>query len=253
MNTDLWVEPITKYGAPAYPCPHCGKGILVLEKQTLVKHETVASLQQADEWHPDPASTVYAFSCWLKCAAPTCQGMVAVVGTGGLEEHCDEDDHPIWEEYFTARHAWPMPDVFSIPNKCPGQVSRELSASFDALWSHQASAASRLRVALEYLLDEVGVTRRRRAKSGYEKLPLHQRIEVLSKSQPDIGTNLMAVKWFGNTGSHPGGVAMADVLNAYEIMEHALDALVGQRGKRAAALARHLRKRHAPVRRTRVK
>ena len=249
MNTGLWVQKITKNEAPPYPCPQCGKGILVLEKQTLVTHETVASIRAQPDQGWDPDSITYTFSCWLKCAAPRCQGFVAVVGTGGLEAEWDEEHGTIWEDYFRPKSVEPMPEVFPIADDCPSQVAVELRASFRALWSDQGAGASRLRVAVEHLLDEVGVGHRRRTKSGYEALNLHQRIEALSKAQPEVAASLMAIKWLGDTGSHESLVSLTDLLKGYEIMEHAMDTLLGQKAKRAATLARDLSQRHARRRR----
>jgi hypothetical protein len=163
----------------------------------------------------------------------------------GYEEAEWDDEHgTTWEERFRPKFAWPMPSVFSIADDCPRRVAVEIRASFGSLWSDQPAAASRLRVALEYLLDEIGIRRRRRVTKGFETLSLHQRIELLSKAQPEVAANLMAIKCLGNTGSHESSVALDDLLKAYEIMEHALDTLLGQRAKRAASLAKDLTRRH---------
>ncbi len=245
MNSDLWTQPISKVEAPAYPCPHCGKGILLLDRQSLVHHQTVKSIRaQPDEgWDPD--SVEYSFSCWLKCAAPKCQGLVAVVGHGFEEAGWDDEHGTTWSPRFQPEFALPMPPLFPVPGGCPDSVASEVRSSFRSLWSDQSAAASRLRVAVENLLDEIGISRRRRTAKGYEGLTLHQRIEVLAKAQPTVAANLMAIKWLGNTGSHESSVALGDLLKAYEIMEHALDILLGQRAKLVATLAKDLTRRHA--------
>lgn len=244
MNTDLWTQSISEAEAPAYPCPHCGKGILVLEKPSLKRHQTVASLRtQPDEgWDPDQIE--YSFSCWLKCAAPKCDGSVAVVGLGYEEAEWDDEQGTTWQARFRPKFAWPVLPVFPVSDDCPKLVAAEIGASFGSLWSDHAGAAARLRVALEYLLDEIGVARRRLIAKRFETLSLHNRIELLSKAQPMAAANLMAIKWLGNTGSHERSVALEDLLKGYDIMEHAMDTLLGQRAKRAATLARDLTRRH---------
>lgn len=102
-----------------------------------------------------------------------------------------------------------------------------------------------LRVAIEHLLDHVAIPRRQRTKKGYEQMTLHRRIEAISKTQGEVGSSLMAIKWLGNTGSHESEVAMPDLLKGYEIMEHVLDVLLSGRAKRASSLAKDLTKRHA--------
>jgi hypothetical protein len=245
MNADLWLDLISQGEAPLYPCPHCDKGILLLEKGSLTFHSTVASLRaQPDEgWDPDVA--VYAFSCWLKCAAPKCGGFVAVVGRGHEDAGWDDELGTVWEKRFRPRFAWPMPPVFPLPQPCPDTVTSALQASFAALWSDQSAAASRLRVAIEYLLDEIGVQCRRRSTQGYERLSLHVRIELLAKAEPQVAANLMAIKWLGNTGTHEMAVTLQELLSAYEIMEHAMESLLRQRARRADVLAKELTHRHA--------
>jgi hypothetical protein len=61
--------------------------------------------------------------------------------------------------------------------------------------------------------------------------------------------NLLALKWLGNTGSHESTVTLADLLAAYEVMEPTLDAMLGERKKRIALLAKHLTKKHGVHRR----
>ena len=84
-------------------------------------------------------------------------------------------------------------------------------------------------------------------KSG--KYTLHQRIEILAKSQKVVARNLMAIKWLGNTGTHESAVTLEDLLNGYEIMEHTLGALLQANAKRVASVVRELTQKHARKRR----
>ena len=59
----------------------------------------------------------------------------------------------------------------------------------------------------------------------------------------------MALKSLGNTGTHEGQVTREDVLDAFEIIEHALAELIDRRTAKVAALARKLSKKHARGRR----
>ena len=254
MDAELWTQSISETDAPAYPCPHCGKAVLLMQPETFVAHATVACLSQQPDEGWDPLIAHYGFLCWLKCASSKCAGYVAVVGEGQEEPEWDEQyRQTIWERSFKPLFAWPMPSIFPIPIGCPKRVVAEIEASFRALWSDAPSAASRLRVAVEYLLDEIGVPRRRRTTSGYEALILHRRIEVLSQADAKTAANLMAIKWLGNTGSHEAAVSREDVLKAYEVMEHALDVLLEHRAKRATEIAKDLTRRHGKGRRRKRK
>jgi hypothetical protein len=128
-----------------------------------------------------------------------------------------------------------MPDIFDIPAKCPKEVSEELRAGFSLFFSDRGATANRVRIALERLMDHL-------------KIPpgkLHDRLDIFSKQNP-IGENLMAVKWLGNTGSHEGKVSRDDLLDGFQILEHALAEIIEMRSANAAELARKLTQKHKP-------
>ena len=56
----------------------------------------------------------------------------------------------------------------------------------------------------------------------------------------------MALKWLGNTGTHKGEVDREDLLDAFEILEHALTELIDRRATKIAALAKKLTQKHRP-------
>lgn len=150
-----------------------------------------------------------------------------------------------WDEYFAPRLVVPMPDMFTIPKRCPDEVRDKLRSAFTVFWIDQAAAATRVRVALERLLNHLGVKRRRKDKSGkLVDLTLHARIEDFAKRDALIGAQLMALKWLGNTGSHEGPVEKDDLLDAFEIMEHCLAELIERRSAKVAELAKKLTHRH---------
>jgi hypothetical protein len=75
-------------------------------------------------------------------------------------------------------------------------------------------------------------------------LSLHARLDAFATTEPVVGPKLMALKWLGNAGSHDGEVSKADLLDAFEILEHALGEIVEKRSKRVATLAKKLMKKH---------
>jgi hypothetical protein len=56
-------------------------------------------------------------------------------------------------------------------------------------------------------------------------LSLHKRIEIYEKTNPEVSSFLLAIKWIGNAGSHFSDVKNDDVLDAYELLEFSLDQL----------------------------
>jgi hypothetical protein len=250
MNRTLWSSTLSEHHSPAWPCPVCTKGTLALVPKSLIFKETVQSKREHDEdyWSRDLVN--YVFTAWLKCGHPYCGQEVSVSGIGGVEQWqvLDEDSEPeiMHSNYFVPRFLSPMPNIFDLPKKCPDEVKIHLRAGFKLFFSDQSAAANRIRVALENLLDHLNVPRRRKNQnSKFSNLSLHERIEIFIREEPSLGGQLMALKWLGNTASHEADVSRDDLLDAFEILEHILDELIGQRSARVAELARKLTKKHA--------
>lgn len=251
MKRSLWTATLTERRCPPWPCPTCSKGTLALVPKSLTYKETVESKRaQHDEgWTPDEVT--YAFTAWAKCNHQFCGQEVVVSGVGGAEtvHYLDSEGEPDFDisDYFVPRFCFPMPDIFEIPKKCPKEIKRELCAAFTLFWSDPAATANRVRIALERLMDHLDIPKRRKDNTGkFSELTLHQRIEQFEKGEPAIGGQIMALKWLGNTGSHEGIVGREDLLDAFEILEHALAELIDRRTAKVAALAKKLMKKHAP-------
>jgi len=91
----------------------------------------------------------------------------------------------------------------------------------------------------------LGVPKRRKSKKGkYYDLNLHDRILFFALKDSSAGAQLMALKWFGNTGSHDNMVSKDDLLDAFEILEHALVEIIDRRSAKVALLAKQLTKKH---------
>lgn len=245
MDQLLWRRTLATTFSPHWPCPACKGGTLALVPKSLVFRETEESRKDRASEDFEPDWIKYAFNAWVKCANPKCGQECVVSGVGGVEPEYDEEDGMGWADYFAPRYLFPMPDVIRIPTKCPDAVSRSLRASFAVMWSDQKGAANHIRSALEHLLDQLGIQHRRKTKKGtFMDLSLHARIEIYNKSQPAIGRSLMALKWVGNSGSHGAQVTLDEILDAYEILEHALEEVIEERSQRVAALAEKITKKH---------
>ena len=246
----LWTGTLSKYTAPAWPCPSCRKGTLKLQKDSLLSHETASSKLERNEKYWDVQLVESVFSCWLKCSIATCKQDVVVSGYGRIEEYYgqgDEDSNPttIYGEYYVPRFMVPMSDMFDIPAKCPKEIAQQLRASFSLFWHDKSAAAGRVRVALEVLMDHLNIKRRRKQSNGkIAKLTLHQRIDIFPADDSAIGTHLMALKWLGNAGSHESGITQDDLLDAFEILDHILIEIFEQRSKKVMALAKQLTSKH---------
>jgi len=133
-------------------------------------------------------------------------------------------------EHFVPRYFEPPLPVFPIPTECPELVGDELRKSFALIWSDIGSCGNRLRVAAEVLMNKLRIPKKTKIRNGRNKgklrlLSLHDRIRLFEEKHKDAATQLMAVKWLGNAGSHTAMNALThdDILDALEHFEYALD------------------------------
>jgi hypothetical protein len=226
----------------------CNKGTLALVSKSLVFAETVESrlAHGMEEWGPELIE--YVFTAWAECRHPSCKQRFAISGIGGLDQqyvYDGEDGGFDWQEYFVPKMCNPMPRIIEIPTKCPKDVRKEIEESFSLFWPNRSACAGRMRVALEHLMNHLGVPKRRKSKNGnFSDLTLHARIDFFAQKDSAAGAQLMALKSLGNTGSHDSGISRKDLLDAFEILEHALEEVINQRSAKVAALAKKLTKKH---------
>lgn len=78
-----------------------------------------------------------------------------------------------------------------------------------------------------------------------KKLTLHQRLDLFKAVRPEIADFLIPIRIFGNSGSHEGASAVQheELLDAFEVVEHALSLLYGSKDKDIAAKAKQLAKK----------
>lgn len=252
MNRSLWTQTFTEWNSPPFPCPSCGKGVFSLVPKSLVYQDTAKSRRahHDEDWSfPD---TEYRFSARLKCGQTSCGDEAVVVGIGWIEEQPTQEG-PDQTNCFSPKFCLPMPDIIPLSQKCPSQVASELKASFALFWSDRAAAANRIRAGVERIMDHFRIPRRKKTTKGkLVRLTLHDRLELFETSDKMSSQRLMAIKWFGNAGSHEHEITRDDVLDALEILEDALIELFEQRTRRLAVLTRSLMRRHEPSRKKKL-
>lgn len=239
VNRKLWTDVLSKDYAPSWPCPTCSRGNYSLIPNSLISKETTESKRNRDEpdWEPD--SIEYIFSAWLKCN--TCDQEAAISGKSSWTQ--DEDGHLV--TIYLPLFCYPMPDIMVISTTWPKPIIKELRTSFLHFWADRSAAANRLRVAIERLMDHYRVKKYFVNKRGDNReYSLHQRIGFFSERHPNIGKLLLSIKWLGNTGSHDSDISVDDLLDGYEIIEHALGELIDKRLTKLETKAKKLIRKH---------
>lgn len=202
---------------PDWCCPHCNNGHLELKNKEIRNIETEESkeLHKSPDFEPEWITLL--FTDFLICKK--CNEVTAVVGEGTVTGFYDDEHQLSFEIGYMPKYFYPPLHLFSIPVRTPGTVSKSLIESFSLAWSDFASAANRLRVSIENLLEslDLGLTGK-----------LHNKIEQLAKipEKKALATKLMAIKWLGNDGSHYNTeLEECDVAFAYIVFEEILNDL----------------------------
>ena len=214
---------------------------------SLAQSETADSqmLRSHRVWEPEWIE--HRFSCLLKCTNSRCEQAVAVAGVTSLNSYYDPEDGEVYFDTYHPKFVFPSPLFFDIPTDLPNEIQDELRSAFVLHWYDPSSAATRVRAAVEMLLDELKIARLQRKKGKAERLSLHARIKKLETKEPEHAGSLLAVKWIGNTGSHESKLSQADLRDAFEILEHVIGELLGRRSKRVRNVARAINRRRGPL------
>jgi hypothetical protein len=243
VKRDIWKGQIQESYCPPYPCAACSGGILKLVAKSFKSRETARSKawRSHSDWDPDWLD--YVFSAEAECGNPKCSQTYFLIGTGGVEPYFDDEEGQSWGDAYYPKACVPMPPIIEIPNKCPQDVKLDLIKSFEDFWRNPNASANAIRTALDRLMDHLGITKLDKSK---KELTLHKRIEIYAAGEPTIGSQLMALKWLGNTGSHGNRTSIDDLLDAYEILEHCLMEVIEMKTQKIAELAAKLNKKHSP-------
>jgi len=243
MKRQLWKATVRASYCPPYPCPACTDGVIKIVKNTFLEKETTRSKKwrNHDDW--DPEWMDYIFSAAGKCNQEICGQDFFMIGVGGVEPIFDEEYGQALEDTFYPKYCLPMPNIISIPSNCPETVKLNLLKSFELFWRNPEGCANAIRVALEKLMDHLGV--QSTSKGNKKPVSLHSKIEIYAKNEPIIGGHLMALKWLTNDGSHGATVHPENLLDAYEVLEHCLEEIIENKSKKIEELAKKISKKHA--------
>lgn len=227
--------------------------MLRLDASSLAFAMSSESARASDEEWFDANHVEYRFTALLKCDNSACREVAPVAGLGEVDEVPDERMERLeYVEQFFPTYFDPSPILISIPTRCPASVREQLQASFSASWTDANSAANRIRVAVELLLDSLRIPRTRKAKNGRRhRQSLHERIESLPQQRAEIKDLLLAIKWLGNYGTHETTLTQDSVYDALDIFEVVLTSLYSEHPRRIKQLVKVVNKRRGPVRRKR--
>lgn len=254
LDKSIWVRTFSSSDVPAYPCPSCQKTSLSLDEKTLLISETAKSkaAQKHEAW--DPEWTEQRFICLLQCSSAKCGEIVAVSGRISVEPNYGDDDEmgEYYEGMLEPRSMYPAPHIITLPTNLPRAVTEELELAFQFYWGDYGACATKIRTSLERLMDHFKVAKVKIAKDPKKlssagkmrPLDLSARIDRFISATGALvhKEHLHALRIIGNLGTHKNSLTRTEMLEAFEIYEHALEELIGKKSSQIAKLAKRLSK-----------
>jgi len=230
------------------PCPNCQKN-LHLDEKTVAHGETADSAENSRFDGHDVDLWEGRFSCLLRCA--NCFEAVAVAGRCGLELWGNGEGGHEEEMVFYPMFFQNAPHIFSIPEEVPAEVAAEVKKAFELYWSDASASGNRIRTSIEMLLTHLKVKRFTiNSRGKREVVSLNNRIAILQSRRPNLSQEfidaLTAIRHLGNAGSHPAGLTKDDVLDAMKILDHILQEIFVQHGRKVAQITHEINRRKGP-------
>ena len=248
---ELLAGPFRKW--PDLPCLICNRGAL---EPTITEFESKIS---AD--HRVGAETLEGpergfFHGELACSRVPCGNRYVVAGewTRG-SSNPDENDLDTYDpDSFgtVVRHILPPLPLIAFPDATPPKVAALVESASSVLLSDPAAATTRIRTAIEVLLDEQRIRKTTINKRGVRvRLFAHDRIKLLESKNKEASDQLMAMKNIGNVGTHEGEpLPLAWVLDGIELFARAIELIYDRREAELARRAAEINRRGRNLRAT---
>jgi hypothetical protein len=252
VDKSTWPATFSRKEAPPYPCPRCRKPTLKLEEKTLVMEETETSKANHKHEAWEPEWTEERFVCLFRCSAAKCGEIVAVSGRVSVEPNYDGDGDWKYEGMLEPKSMYPPPPIIGLPTNVPPAVREELELAFQFYWGDYGACATKIRTSVERLMDHYKVAKFRVAKDSknpsapgkLKPLDLSTRIDRFIAATGALvhKDHLHALRVVGNLGTHKNSLSRTEMLEAFEVYEHALEELIAKKSIQISKLAKKLSK-----------
>ena len=111
---------------PIFKCPRCEKGILSIEKKSMVEIEPAFSKIYTSHPENDPMRSSYRFHMHLLCRRNDCGEVVSVVGKSGADVDINSMGEPVYIQHYQPKAFFPSPVLISLPKNTPEKVAGPL-------------------------------------------------------------------------------------------------------------------------------
>ena len=235
VNRDYFIKSFTKDNFPRFNCPFCGEGIIEINEKFFIESITETS-KVFNNITGEVEGMALKFACILRCNNKKCEEIMIIEGDGNIKnELIDEliEEEPadvacdysqiIHVVYYNIKYMHPPINIIDVSKDIPSSIEATLKESFSLFWNHQSSAGNKIRNAIELLLDDKKIVKRKKSQKGkYYYLSLHDRLKEFKNIDSEMAKKLMSLKWLGNAGSHTFILNKDDLIDAYEILDYIL-------------------------------
>lgn len=242
MKKELWKS--KSFEQPNnFPCPKCLIGFLVGAE--IIKEMTEDGKYMETVGYPHGLDNIFAGI--LNCNNHLCKHIVSVNGLliSDIQTGYQKPDGEYVEKRLNIYHPkffFPNLRIFPLTDDIPKNIFQLIDQSFSLYFVDNNSCANKIRITIEYILDDLKAPKRRKTRKGkIETIPnLHQRIQHFSKKKPRICRLLLALKIIGNEGSHSINTTVDDVLTAFEILELLVEMIYIKNDNRIETLVKQI-------------
>ena len=240
LSTSFQISAIPKH----WKCPNCKKGGLVLQKDRHIKN-VISECRTVDHIYD---YAVYRFVGLLQCDNKACEDVINIAGTASDEDYEDYDKEGF--PYMGIRigyevnYFYPPLMILDLPNELDNKIKDVLIKAFGHYWNDLESSANKIRIAIEMILDDLGVKKFTINKNNKRvAISTHSRIILFGVDNSDVASKMLAIKWIGNDGSHVGGeLSRSDLFTDFELLDYIIEKLYTDRDKRLAKIASQINK-----------
>jgi hypothetical protein len=196
-----------------------------------------------DDW--DPTWLSHRFMMFLRCENKQCREVVVACGFTEMGEVIDEENGLGFQDLLVPISITPAPPIISVPKGTPSTVEGELNMAFQLFWCDLGASATKIRTSVERLMDHFKVAKFKRTGGRLRPIDLYNRIEAFIAKNGKVvhKDHLHALRVVGNLGTHANAATRSDVLEAFQVYEHALDELIGKKSAAITKLAQKLKKK----------
>lgn len=211
-------------------CGRCKTGTLIQSESGTEMVVTADARIEDERVGLDYEQLGYWFQATLTCSHPGCKETVYCHGQAWHEiELTTQGTEQVTT--FIPKHFSFSPAIITYPRGVPESVGAHVDKAQELLWCDPSAATNRLRVAIERMLDDIGVKKTRLTRARKRpRLSLDERLKLWQDSAPQLADVAMAAKWLGNAGSHEE-IERDDACDAFEFVDHLLQEVYGKRTK----------------------